>query len=91
MGYARVSFLINKINLKSIFQSSNDFLTIKCPDTNWTVSADFPTAPEPSRTTLNSLIFISNVECFNTHLNAANCRNTKIAYITIIQNICIKP
>ena len=90
MGYARV-FISKKNNLTLIFQSSNDFLTIKCPDTNWTVSADFPTAPEPSTTTLNSLILISNVQCFNTQLNAANCRNTKIANITIIQNICIKP
>ena len=80
-----------KIKLKLIFQSSTNFLTMKCPDTNWTVSADFPTPPEPSTTTLNSLIFILNVQCFNTQLNAANCRNTKIANITIIQNICIKP
>ena len=92
MGYDRV--LISKkkkINLKLIFQCSNNLLTMKCPDTNWTVSADFPTPPEPSTTTLNSLIFILNAQCFNTQLNAANCRNTKIANITMIQNICIKP
>ena len=61
MGYARVFISKTKINLKLIFQGSNDFLTIKCPDTNWTVSADFPTPPEPSTTTLNSLIF--NFKC----------------------------
>ena len=31
-------------------------LTMKCPETNWTVSADLPTPPEPRTTTLNSLI-----------------------------------
>ena len=60
---------------------------MKCPDTHWPGSADFPTPPEPRTTTLNSLILISNVQCFNTQLNAANCRNTKIANITMIQNI----
>ena len=32
-------------------------LTMKCPETNWTVRADLPTPPEPNTTTLNSLIF----------------------------------
>jgi hypothetical protein len=35
---------------------SNYLLTMKCPDTNWTVRADLPTPPEPKTTTLNSRI-----------------------------------
>ena len=61
MRYARVLKGVEKVNHNLIFQISKNDLTMKCPDTNWTVSADFPTPPEPSTTTLNSLIFISNV------------------------------
>ena len=32
------------------------YFSMKWPDTNWTVSADLPTPPDPSTTTLNSFI-----------------------------------
>ena len=32
------------------------YFSMKWPETNWTVSADLPTPPDPSTTTLNSFI-----------------------------------
>ena len=40
------------------------YFSMKWPDTNWTVSADLPTPPDPSTTTLNSFIVVTKLQDF---------------------------